>query len=46
MSNEETKRRVGLDTNDYARCPKCKEFFLPHDGHECKISTSEKAIRK
>jgi hypothetical protein len=46
MSNEKTDRRIGQDTNNYARCPRCREVYLPHDGHECKTSASEKVERK
>lgn len=46
MSNEKTDRRIGKDVQNYTRCPKCRESYMPHDGHECKTSGSEKGERK
>lgn len=46
MSDDKSDRKIGIDTQNYARCPKCGEFYLAHDGHACRTRTSERVERK
>jgi len=46
MSDNKPDRKTGRDTQNYAKCPQCKELYLAHDDHICRNTKSERVDRK